>query len=140
MEITINYLAVVVCAILALIIGVIWYGPLFGKKWMEIIGADSKDIEARKKMQKNAKWLYIIQFVITLFQVWVLAIFMNGWTDFDTAKNVLWIWAGFIIPTIAATAMWNNDTKKVQWTRFLIQGGYQLVVFIIFGWILMVWK
>jgi hypothetical protein len=46
----------------------------------------------------------------------------------------------FVMPIIAGTAMWNNDSKKIAWTRFLIQSGYQLVIFIIFGLILGFWK
>ncbi len=30
----INLLAVVVCAIASMVLGMLWYGPLFGKKWM----------------------------------------------------------------------------------------------------------
>lgn len=129
MEITINYLAILVSAVIAMILGAIWYGPIFGKKWRKVSGS-----------KKGAKGLYITQFLVTLFQVWVLASFIGGWNDFDSVKNILWIWAGFIIPTIAAGAMWDNDSKKVQWTRFLIQGGYQLLIFAVFGFILTTWK
>lgn len=129
MEITINYLAILVSAVIAMIIGALWYGPIFGKKWRKVSGK-----------KKGAKGLYITQFLVTLFQVWVLASFIGGWDDFDNVKNILWIWAGFIIPTIAAGAMWDNDSKKVQWTRFLIQGGYQLIIFAVFGFILTNWK
>jgi hypothetical protein len=49
----INYWAVLVCGVLSMVIGFVWYGPLFGKKWMEIVGATFKDIEERKRMQKE---------------------------------------------------------------------------------------
>ena len=44
--ITVNYWAIVAGAVLSMVIGAIWYGPLFGKKWMEIVGVDSTDLEA----------------------------------------------------------------------------------------------
>jgi len=140
MEFTVNYLAVIVSAIISMVVGAIWYGPLFGKKWMKIVGGNTCTEAERVEMQKDMKWLYVIQFIITLLQVWVLASFINGWNDFDSVKNILWLWAGFVVPTIAAGAMWNNDSKKVSMARFLIQGGYQLVMFIIFGFILTFWK
>jgi hypothetical protein len=36
--ITINYLAVIAAAIAAVGVGVLWYGPLFGKEWMKLMG------------------------------------------------------------------------------------------------------
>lgn len=136
----INYLAVVVCAVLAMVVGYLWYGKIFGKKWVEIIGATATDLEERKKMQKVASPLYVVQFVLALFQLFVLAYYIQGWKEASGVENALWIWAAFIIPTVAASAMWNNDSKKIAWARFLIQGGYYLVLFIIFGLVLGNWK
>lgn len=133
----INYLAILVCGVLAMVVGYLWYGPLFGKKWMEVVKASPADLAKRQEMQKSAGPLYFIQFVLTLFQVWVLATYFN---DNQALTNSLWIWAAFIVPVIAGTAMWNNDSAKISWTRFLIQSGYQLVIFVIFGLILSNWK
>lgn len=136
----INYLAVAVCAVLSMVIGAVWYGPLFGKKWMEIVGANPDDVEARKKMQKSAGPLYAVQFVLAFFQVWVLAYYIANWEDISGFQNALWIWAGFVMPTVAGSAMWNNDSARISWARFLIQGGYQLILFAIFGLILGMWR
>ena len=135
----INYLAVLVCGILSMVIGFVWYGPLFGKKWMEIVGADSKSIEEQKKMQQSAVPLYALQFLLTLFQVYVLAYLIFVWPGASGVKLSLFLWVGFVLPIIAGSAMWNNDSSRVAWTRFLIQAGYQLVMFILFGYILTAW-
>lgn len=135
----INFVAVIVCAVLGMVIGSIWYGPLFGKAWMKICGATDLDKEARKKMQKAAMPLYMIQFGLALFQVWVLAYYIEGWAAASGVINALWIWAAFVMPTIAGAAMWNNDSTKIKWSRFLIQAGYQLVCFVVFGLILGAW-
>ena len=137
---TINYLAVLVCAIVSMIVGFIWYGPLFGKKWLAVTGATDLDLEARKKMQQSAMPLYIVQFLLTLFQAWVLAYYIVGWKDASGLTNALWIWAAFIMPVVAGSAMWNNDSSKIKWMRFLIQGGFQLICFGVFGLILSWWR
>ncbi len=136
-----------VASILSMVLGALWYGPLFGKKWMHIIGAKEMKAEenlpagqAGKQMQKQAMPLYLIQFLLTLFQVYVLAQYIAGWTDASGIENSLWIWAAFVMPTIAGASMWNNDSKEIAWSRFLIQGGYQLVLFVIFGLVLGMWK
>lgn len=137
---TINYLAVIVCSVLAMAIGAVWYGPLFGGVWMRIVGVGPEDMEARKKMQQGVWRLYITQLILTLFQVWVLAYYIRGWQGASGVENALWIWAAFVMPTIAGSAMWNNDSSSISWARFLIQGGYQLVIFVVFGVVLGAWK
>ncbi|MDD5318470.1 MAG: DUF1761 domain-containing protein [Candidatus Pacebacteria bacterium] len=133
-------LIVLVCAVIAMVVGGVWYGPLFGKKWMKIAVRDAGDIEERKKMQKASMKLYIIQFVLTLLQVFILAFYVNTFRNFSGVQNAFLIWLAFVMPTVAGASMWNNDSKKIKWSRFLIQAGYQLVMFIIFGLILSIWR
>ena len=140
METSVNYLAVLAGAVFSMILGAIWYGPLFGKKWMEIIGVDPNDEVAKKKMQKSAAPLYGVQFVLTLFQVLVLAHLIADTTKVSGLERALWIWAAFIIPTLAGAVMWTNESSRLKWSRFLIQGGYQLILFIGFGLLLQFWK
>ncbi len=135
----VNYWAVLLCAVLAIVIGFIWYGPLFGKKWAEVIGTTADDLAARKEMQKRAMPLYVVQFLLTLFQVWVLAKLISDWGSDMALSGSLWIWAAFIVPIVAGSAMWNNDSSKIAWTRFLIQAGYQLVLFVVFALVLGAW-
>lgn len=138
--IEVNYLAVILGAILSMFIGAIWYGPLFGKKWMEIIGFDPTNAVARKKMKKTAGILYGVQFLLVLFQVFVLALLIADNSMVNGIERSLWIWAAFVIPTMAGAVMWTNEVGKLKWARFLIQGGYQMVIFIMFGFILQIWK
>ncbi len=140
MDGVINIWAVLACAIFSMILGSIWFGPLFGKKWMEITGADPSDLAKRKEMQKNAGPLYAVQFVLSLFQAWVLAYYIAGWPDISGVTNSLWIWAGFVMPIVAGGSMWNNDSSKVAWSRFWINASYQLVLFISYGLILGFWR
>lgn len=140
MEISVNYWAIIVGAILSMVIGAIWYGPIFGKKWMEIVGVDPNDKETLAKMQKSAMPMYIVQFVLTLFQILVLAHLIADTKLVGGLERSLWIWAAFIIPTLAGAVMWTNDSGRIKWSRFLIQGGYQLIIFIVFGLLLQFWK
>jgi len=137
--IEVNYLAIVVASVLAMVVGAIWYGPLFKKRWLEVVGVSPDDMETRKKMEKGIWKLLIVQFILTLFQVLVLAHLIADTTIVNGLERSLWIWAAFVMPTIAGTAMWNNDSAKISWARFLIQAGYQLVLFTIFGLILWLW-
>jgi hypothetical protein len=121
-----------------MLVGWFWYGPLFGRKWMEIIGAPEMDEAAQKAMQKEATSLYAIQFILVLLQLYVLSHYIKGW-EVSGIENALWIWLGFVVPTLAAAAMWNNDPNRIKLARFGIQAGYQLVIFVIFGFIISTW-
>ncbi len=140
MEPTINYFAVVVSAVLSMLIGGIWYGPLFGKKWMEIVGVSASDLEARKKMQQSAGPLYALQFFLTLFQVLVLAHLIADTTRATGLERSLWICVAFVLPTVAGASMWTAEPAHQKRARFLIQAGYQIVLFMSFGLILHFWK
>lgn len=137
---TVNYWAIITGAVLSMVIGAIWYGPLFGKKWMEINHVDPTDTEAMKKMQKSAGPLYGVQFIMTLFQVLVLAHLVADTDRTGGLQRSLWIWAAFIIPTLAGSSMWTSEPKNLKWARFLIQSGYQLILFASFGILLQYWK
>ena len=124
-----------------MVLGFVWYGPLFGKKWMSITGADKVDMERRKEMMKGVWKLYLTQFVLALFEAYVLLWYITSLGGVSSGVHTAFsIWTAFIIPTLAASCMWNNESGKVSWARFLIQGGYQLVLFVIFGLILGMWK
>ncbi len=140
MENSVNYTAIIMASISSMILGSIWYGPLFGKKWMEIVGTTHKNEKERKEMQKAAVPLYLVQFIVTLFQVLILAHLIADTTQVTGIERALWLWAGFVIPTLMGAVMWTNEKKNLKWARFLIQGGYQLILFIIFGTILQLWK
>lgn len=137
--IIVNYWAVLACGVIAMALGYVWYGPLFGKKWLEVVGANAQDKKEREAMQQAAGPLYAIQFALALLQAYILAHFIAGWQDATGVETATWIWLGFVMPTIAAGSMWSNDSKKISWARFLIQAGYNIVLFVIFGIILKTW-
>lgn len=130
------YFLILICAALSLVIGFVWYGPLFGKLWLKVIKADDLTLQARAEMQKKAKPLYVVQFLMTLVQVAVLATLIKGLSGIQAVNYALLIWLGFVVPILAGSALWNNDSKEIARTRFLIQAGYQLVLFVIFALIL----
>jgi hypothetical protein len=73
--------------------------------------------------------------------VWVLAWYIGTLSGVSSGVHTAFsVWIAFVMPTVAAASMWNNDSGKVSWARFLIQAGYQLVLFILVGFILGIWK
>ncbi len=137
----INYLTVVASAVIALVIGGVWYGPLFGKKWMEAIGAANCTEEQKKEAMKGMWKLYVLQFLLVLFQMYVLFWYVGTLSEISTTIHTAFsLWVAFVMPTIAGVAIWSGESKKIAWNKFLIQAGYQLIVFLITGYIMGIWK
>lgn len=134
----INFLAVLVGVVLSMVLGTIWYGPLFGKKWMALNGMDLTDPEEIARARRGMWKVYVAQILLSLFQVYVLAHFIQGWSDVSAVEVSLWVWGAFVMPTVAGAVMWSNLAGA--WSRFLIQSGYQLVLFVLLGFLLGAWQ
>lgn len=133
----VNLWAILICAVVSLVIGSVWYGPIFGKMWMRVCGMTSMDEARRKQMQKESMPLYFVQFILSLFTAWVLSLYIvNAIDEMTGISNAFWIWAGFVMPTVAGGVMWTADSGKVKWTKFLLQAAYYLITFIVFALII----
>ena len=139
----INYLVILLCGVIAMVIGALWYGPvLFGKAflkandWPEWESMDEAEKEVKKK---EMLWLYLLQFLFTLLQLFVLSNMINYWADAEAMILAFFIWLGYIMPTIAGNLIWNMTTPKKRLTLFAIMSGYQLVCIIVFAYILSRW-
>ena len=71
-----NWLAVVIAAVVSIVLGFLWYGPLFGKTWMRMTGHTKKDMEMAKKKGMTAS--YILMLIGTLISVCVLGVLINA--------------------------------------------------------------
>lgn len=133
----INIGHVVIASVLAMGIGGLWYGPvMFGRQWMKVMGIDSNDKEKVKKMQSEAGPLYTIQFILVIIQSIIISLLLKDSFYYSSLMYVVMAWAAFVVPTIAGSCMWTNDSKEIKWLRFWIQTGYQFVLFLMFGLIL----
>jgi len=136
-----NYWAILACAVASMVIGTVWYGPLFGRKWTEINELSPDDLAKREAMQKGAGPLYAIQFFLSLLQIYILnnLILWTGASD-KAVWVAFFLWLGMVMPTVAGLAMWNAKPTKVKWTLFLLSSGYQLILFVVYGVILGLWR
>ena len=127
-----DYLGILICAVLSMVLGFLWYGPIFGKKWMWVIGASAEDESNMKGMGK----LYALAFALSVLQAYVLSLFVSGIGVGVAVRAVVMIWLGIIVPVVAGGSMWNHDKARVAWSRFLIQAFYYLVLMVVFAFVL----
>ncbi len=111
----INYWAVLVSAVAAMVIGSIWWGPLFGKYWIKENGLDKLSPDQQEKMKKGMGMLYVQQFILSIIQGLVIAHLLNvlGRTGaMEGAKFGVVFWLGFMFPVHYGAKLWGNKSFK----------------------------
>ncbi len=134
----INIWAVLVSAVVSMVIGSIWYGPLFGKMFMEAMGMNTWTPERQAEEKKKMGLLYFGQFVASLVMFYVLAWFMGSLGEITVnggLKIAALAWVGFVVPVQLGSAIWGG--KKVL---FLLGAGNMLVTLLVVGAILGAWR
>jgi hypothetical protein len=112
----INYWAVLLSAIAAMVIGSIWWGPLFGKMWMEANHFNDMSAEQKEKMKKSMNLSYFQQFVLSLITGWVLAHILAelGYHGIGRGMGTAAIlWLGFVFPLQYGETLWSGKKMKV---------------------------
>jgi surface polysaccharide O-acyltransferase-like enzyme len=128
-----NYPAVVVCALVYWIAGGLWYGLLFGPRWMAL---ENMTVEQGKSMSSALP--YIITFILDLLIAYALAqlcIWRNADNSGRGAAIGLLLWIGFIGPITYTTYMYEMRPKEL----FAINEFYPLVGLVLMGAILGAW-
>ncbi len=134
----INYWAVIVSAIASMVIGSIWYGPLFGKIFMRAIGMDQWSKERQEAQKKKMGVTYFVQFVASMVMFYALARFMHASDGLDINGGInvaLWTWVGFVAPVKLGDAIWGG--KMVM---FWLGAGNMLLTLLAAGVILGAWQ
>jgi hypothetical protein len=143
----VNYLAVLVAAIVIFVLGGLWYSPvLFVKKWVALQGKTEEQIRA-EAASANMPLLYTSAFVTALITSWVMAHLLEHFAhavdpsvmQLNAAHGAMFgfvCWLGFAAPTSYATAIFSGQPKQL----WLINSSYNLVSFMLAGLILAVWR
>ena len=79
----INFVAVIVAAVLAMALGTVWYGPLFGKIWTQVMELDAADPTRRKQATQGMGPLYGLVAVGSFLTAYMIARLL-GWLEQDT--------------------------------------------------------
>ena len=129
----INWLAVIGATLSCFFIGGIWYGPLFGKAWMDAFGFTEDDLKKR-----NMPLVFGVAFTLSLIAAVNLEMFI-GWGDHVSTS--FGFFAGFaaglgwVAAFIGIIYLFEMRSMKA----FLINGGYCVVAMSVMGIILGTW-
>lgn len=136
MEIQVNFLAVLLAAILDMLIGMFWYSPFgFGKLWMRMIGKTEEEL---KETGNSAGVAYMASTLAAVVMAFVLAhvVKISGTTDYLTALQIgFWVWLGFVVAGVLPTYIYEDRKKGL----FVLYIAYKLVSILVMAVLLTLW-
>jgi hypothetical protein len=125
----INLWAVLASTVVAIIIGSIWYGPLFGKKFMEASGMNKWTPEQQAAMKKKMMLSYAGQFIASFVLFYTVAGIVLGFghaTALEGMMGAFFIWLGIIVPVkvgdVAEVVSLLTAAPRAG-QRFILNGG-----------------
>lgn len=130
-----NHPAIWVSIILQFVIGFIWYGPLFGKAWMEMVGLNLQMIEADPPGAGG----WITNIVASVSGVYLLAwlfVKLKADTIFKGLLYSFLIGFVFVLMSNKTSGAFAHDPYGLAW----ITGGFTTVGLMAAGVVLGAWK
>jgi hypothetical protein len=134
LPLNISLISVVLAAVAAMGIGMVWYSPkVFGSIWMNLSGVSESVLKEMK--EKGMAPAYLAAFVSCLVMSYILAFLMN----LAQVDSVLGgacigfiIWLGFISTVLLGGVLWEGKSTKLYAVKVI----HYLFVLIVMGSIL----
>jgi hypothetical protein len=130
----VNYLAVIVAAVAAMIIGFAWYAPqVFGARWMSYLGT------TQAQLGNPGPAGMAVGVVASLLNSWVLALLslnLGATTLTDAIMLGVLVWLGFMATITAAQISF----EKKPWGLWVLNNGHNVVVQILMAAIVTLWR
>jgi hypothetical protein len=130
----VNYLAVLIAAIAAWLLGAVWYHRL-GRPWLAVLGKSREQFAEEMKTRRGTPAFYVpfvLSFVAELIMAWVLAGTMAHVGPITIRNGLIsaaFLWFGFVLTTIAV----NNAFAGRRPALTAIDAGHWLAVLLLMG-------
>jgi len=132
---SINWLAVVVCVVVSMISGSLWYNPkTLYSAWRQAIGKSESDAPGTQNM--GMVWgLTILSSFVQAVSVALMVNTMGSKSLGSGALAGFMLWLGFVATTSLTNKLFAGQLKVL-----VIEAGNHLVNFLLFGAILGTWQ
>jgi hypothetical protein len=134
-----NYWAILICGIVSMVWGSLYYGPLFGKIYMRLSGLDKLDPAKREEMMKGMGLKYFLAFVGAIVMAFILAhfiifaeVYMGSYGASVGLTTGFLAWLGLVAPVTMGNVLWGTSS----WKFWVFSNFYYLVQLLAFGIIL----
>jgi Protein of unknown function (DUF1761) len=130
----INYLAVIIAAIAGFAVGALWYSVIFVKPWMDAMGMNEADIQARRAAGTAPSIAPLLGGSIlgNLVMAFILSALLHSLAAATIGGGLatgFLVWLGFVITIMGVNNSFGGRKPMVT----VIDGGHWLVVLLIMG-------
>ena len=129
-----NFLAIAVSALTYFGLGSVWFGPLFGKQWLKLVG-----LTVTEEDKKNALFMFTKTFLLDVFITFSTALILL-WTQSETILEALKVSAVLGLGFVIAPFLGNYMYAKRSMTLFSIESFYHVVCITVISIILTMWR
>jgi hypothetical protein len=129
----VNWWVIIVATFAMFVIGMLWYGPVFGKTWFKLTGFNPEE------KPKNAGTKMLINFFSNFVLVWAVAVLVSnfGITTFGMSLCLAsFVWGAIELVSSTGSVLWEKYSAKL----FAFNMSYSLVSLIIITLILSNWQ
>ena len=142
----INYIAIIVAGLVPNMIGAIYYGPLFGKKWLDSLGFTEEDLKGRKEVLIYGS-AFVLSTITAFFMKFLIELthkelnasgelILGSFHSFKHgAFHGFFLAVGLVLPVIICLGMF----QKQKSSNILINSIYWVLCYAIMGGILDMW-
>jgi len=141
----INYIAIIVAALIPNILGAIYYGPIFGKQWLDSLGLTAGDMKGRNEALIYGSAL-LLSFVVSFFLKFTIELLHKDVVDCELvfasfrnfghgAMHGMGLAIGLVIPIIICLGLF----QKTKLSNIFINSLFWLLCFALMGGVLDVW-
>src|SRR4051794_22438495 len=126
----VNYLAIVIAAVLAWVAGAAWYMG-FGRTWTAALGTTPEKMQAARS-EPGAHLPFIYTFAAELVMAWTLAGIIGHIGPPTLRSGVIsaaFCWFGFVLAAMLVNNSFAKRDRRLLW----IDGGHWLIVLLLMG-------
>ena len=129
---SVNYLAVLICGIVGVGLGSLWYSPfLFGKLWLQELEESEEEIKRRNSSVRIYGLTFLGHFVMAYMLARIMS-YTNASTVIESMRLAFICWFGFTASTMLINAVYEKKSIRLV----AVDGGYHLIALLVFGIIL----
>lgn len=130
-----NVLAILTATVISILIGFLWYGPLFSKPWMAALGLKTEDVQSSGISMSRAVSGSIVASLATAVALAIL-FELAGPTHWQSGLLIAGIvWLAFSLGPMFKHIFWEDRPLVL----FAIDGGYEFVSIFAAAFILIIW-
>jgi len=131
MNIIISPLPLILATIFQTVLGMAWFGKLFGKQWMTYMEFAKRSDAEKKESETHMPKLYIGQLVVTVIANILLATCIKALPGVNPYTVAIALWVGFVLTSQATATIWSQTKFAHVPAQIAIATSYQLVSMIV---------